>query len=297
MLCARLVVGALALDVVGAYQARPLLAASSSPALASAQRSRPPTLQQDQQQRAVPKPFTSFLNPKVPEGQQPVVELQELKNGAFNMWASDDGYTGRLFQLYAATMLFLSLPISYITFDQLPAELPQLFLAANMGTFAFVMLPFVARLRVGWGFVSGRLKARKTYYEAQQTGLFATKDKATRMRDRLIEREEVAPALGRIDASILALVTALALTVGSGEALTIALGEQGPSTLKTLVGEDATRFENRLKGDNDFAKREQLRAQRKAAEDGSGLKPTYCDSRYYRILAGGNSQGGVGCGD
>ena len=62
-------------------------------------------------------------------------------------------------------------------------------------------------------------------------------------------------------------------------------------------GDDAIRFENRLKGDNAFALREQQRAQRKAAADGSGLKPTYCDSRYYRILAGGNSQGGVGCGD
>ena len=29
--------------------------------------------------------------------------------------------------------------------------------------------------------------------------------------------------------------------------------------------------------------------------DGTGVKPGYCDSRYYKILAGGNSQGGVGC--
>ena len=26
------------------------------------------------------------------------------------------------------------------------------------------------------------------------------------------------------------------------------------------------------------------------------IKPLYCDSRYYKILAGGNGQGGVGCG-
>ena len=28
---------------------------------------------------------------------------------------------------------------------------------------------------------------------------------------------------------------------------------------------------------------------------GGMVKPGYCDSRYYKILAGGNSQGGVGC--
>ena len=41
--------------------------------------------------------------------------------------------------------------------------------------------------------------------------------------------------------------------------------------------------------------REQKRAQRKINEDGTGGKPLYCDSRYYKILAGGNGQGGVGC--
>ena len=57
------------------------------------------------------------------------------------------------------------------------------------------------------------------------------------------------------------------------------------------------RYTNRLRFDNDFARREQQRAQRKMAPDGSGGKPVYCDSRYYRILAGGNGQGGVGCSD
>ena len=32
-------------------------------------------------------------------------------------------------------------------------------------------------------------------------------------------------------------------------------------------------------------------------ETNGGVKPVYCDSRYYKILAGGNGQGGVGCGD
>ena len=92
--------------------------------------------------------------------------------------------------MYQFIMLFISLPVSYATFDQLPNELPQLFLAANIGTFA-VMLPFIARLRVGWGYVSERLKERKTYYEANQRGLFATKDREMQLRDRLIQQQEV----------------------------------------------------------------------------------------------------------
>ena len=63
-------------------------------------------------------------------------------------------------------------------------------LAANIGTFA-VMLPFIARLRVGWGYVSERLKERKTYYEANQRGLFATKDREMQLRDRLSQQQEV----------------------------------------------------------------------------------------------------------
>ena len=31
------------------------------------------------------------------------------------------------------------------------------------------------------------------------------------------------------------------------------------------------------------------------AGEQENVKPLYCDSRYYKILAGGNSQGGVGC--
>jgi hypothetical protein len=31
------------------------------------------------------------------------------------------------------------------------------------------------------------------------------------------------------------------------------------------------------------------------ARVGGEMRPLYCDSRYYRIMAGGNGQGGVGC--
>ena len=123
-----------------------------------------------------------FLNRGVPQDQQPIMELQNLRTQSFMDWAETDEYKSKLTNLYLAVMLFAALPISYTTFYNLPNELPQLLIAANIGAFP-VLIAFVLRLRVGWGFVSSRLSSRKIYYEAQQTGLLAPKDKATRMRD------------------------------------------------------------------------------------------------------------------
>lgn len=63
-----------------------------------------------------------------------------------------------------------------------------------------------------------------------------------------------------------------------------------------LCGSRSRLVRARLRADDEFAAKEQQRALRKMQDDGSGVKPAYCDSRYYRILAGGNGQGGVGCG-
>ena len=151
-------------------------------------RTRGPLLQE--QDVEVKREFNPFGQAAVPKGQQPLTELKELRRQHFYDWAESDAYKSKVTQVYQFIMLFISLPVSYATFDQLPNELPQLFLAANIGTFA-VMLPFIARLRVGWGYVSERLKERKTYYEANQRGLFATKDREMQLRDRLIQQQEV----------------------------------------------------------------------------------------------------------
>jgi len=239
-----------------------------------------------------------FFASDVPEEQQPVQELQALRSQAFYDWPElkDGGYKNKLVNLYAAIMLLISLPVSYTTFHQLPFELPQLIIAANIGTLA-VMIPFVLRLRVGWASVSQRLKENTFYYESQQRGLFAKKDRETSGRDRLIQREQVAPVLRRIDVSTAAITFALFLTLISAQVVTIAEGENGPTSLKTIYGNDALRYTNRLRGDDTFAREAQEKALRKGDPDGTGVKPGYCDSRYYRILAGGNSQGGVGCSD
>jgi hypothetical protein len=182
-----------------------------------------------------------------------------------------------------------------VTFYNLPEELPNLLVAANIGTFPAMFL-FVLRLRVGWGFVAGRLRASETYYEADQTGNVAKKDRETLFRDKLLYKNEVAPTLRRVDTSLAAVALASLLSLGGGQALVAVQGDAGPVTLKTLTGDEARRFENRLRGDNDFARAEQERALKRAGKDGE-VQPVYCNSRYYKILAGGNGQGGVGCGD
>ena len=264
---------------------QPLLAATAL------KRAPSPLLQQQTEEKGFSFPLP-FLQPGVPEDQQPTAELRNLKKQPFMQWAADEEYTSRLGTLYQAISLFLSLPVAYTTFYNLPGELPNLLVAANLGTIA-AMIPFVIRLRVGWGFVSQRLKSRSTYYEANERGIVAKKDKGDLLRDKLLEQNEVAPVLRRIDASLLGLGLALVLSFGSTEVLTAIQGESAPATLKTLTGSDAIRFENRLKSDNEFAAEQQRRAQVRNPDD---MKPAYCDSRYYKILAGGNGQGGVGCG-
>jgi len=231
----------------------------------------------------------------MPEGQGAVDELRQLRKQAFLDWASSEDYADKLVNLYGATMLLISLPVAYTTFDRLPEEIPQLLISANMGTLVF-MIGFVLRLRLSWGLVGERLREKKSYYEANQVGNFFTKDREERGRDQLLVKEVVSPSLRRIDVSLYAIFAALILTVGVGEVVTAIEGEAGPATLSPVVGEEAIRFNNKLRGDDEFAAREQQRARRRADENGEGVKPLYCDSRYYKILAGGNGQGGVGCG-
>lgn len=248
-----------------------------------------------------------FRNPfgqvRVPEEQQPARELVALKQAPFYDWAEGEGaeadsaYKFKLGLLYAACFAVVSLPVSSVTYSW--NDPTQLLLTATIGTSGAV-LPFVLRLRVGWGYVSRRLRARMTYFEDKDergdsiTGGTAEKDRGTLMRDRLVERSEVAPALRRLDASLVALLASLVVGIVALDGLALALGEQGPMVMKSLSGDEARDYTNRLRFDDEFAAREQQRAQRRSNKE-EALQPAYCSSRYYKILAGGNGQGGVGC--
>jgi hypothetical protein len=148
---------------------RPLLSRAPSPLLVESDTEKP-------RSGGFPLPF---FQQEVPEDQQASAELNALKRQFAGDWPADDGYNGKLFTLYAGLMLFISLPIAYTTFYVLPDEIPQLFIASNFGTFA-AMLAFVLKIRYDWGTVSGRLNSRTTYFEADQTGQRAQKDKGVR---------------------------------------------------------------------------------------------------------------------
>jgi hypothetical protein len=116
----------------------------------------------------------------------------------------------------------------------------------------------------------------------------------TAARDRLVADTQLKPIVDRLTKSILTISVSAVIGIAGLNGLALALGESGPMVPKVLVGEDAISFNNRLRSDEQFAAREQARARQKA-DRGLEVKPGYCDSRYYKILAGGNGQGGVGC--
>jgi hypothetical protein len=131
----------------------------------------------------------------------------------------------------------------------------------SAGTAAF-LLAFVLRLRLGWGFVQRRLKERVTYYEANQRGFLSRKEPEAALRDRLIERSQVAPSLRRIDKSLLPLLASIVVS-------TQALDASDVPVLRTLSGESATRYTNQLRGDDEFAAAEQAKARQRGGGDAS----------------------------
>merc|ERR1719247_3774717 len=110
-------------------------------------------LEQDPAKGSRSRDWAPFLQRDVPKEQQPAYELQELRRQSFQSWPEDDEYAQKLFNLYFAINFFVSLPVAFVTYNRLPAELAQLLLSANIGTLA-AMVPFIFRLRVGWGFAS-----------------------------------------------------------------------------------------------------------------------------------------------
>ena len=133
---------------------------------------------EEEQERGFPLPF---LQRSVPKGQQPSQELDALRRQAFAKWPESDEYNSKMQGLYFFISLIFSLPVSFVTFDQLPQELPQLLIAANIGTLGFLVL-FVGRLRLAWAEVSTRLKAKTTYYESNQRGNLARKEREASSR-------------------------------------------------------------------------------------------------------------------
>jgi len=217
-----------------------------------------------------PQPFNQ---PKVPTDQQPVLELRELRAEPFFDWAelAWPMLRQRLLLLYAGAFAF-SLPIALSTYGSL-AELPLALLGSSVGA-SGVTFAFVLRLRIGWSYVSGRLRDSTVYYERNQRGYEVKKDESVRARDKLIDEFEVQPMLRKVDDALKAGGLALALSALALHLLSPApYAQLEPSYLSSLSADDA------------LAAREQRRAQAGAE------RPSFCESRYYQAVAGAESNG------
>jgi len=96
------------------------------------------------------------------------------------------------------------------------------------------------------------------------------------MRDRLLDKYEVQPPLGKIDAALRIAVSSLVVSFGL---LRLVAAPYDP------YEQYGQAYLSRLESDSSLAAREQERARQSSA------KPAYCGSRYYSAIAGGGSNG------
>lgn len=164
-------------------------------------------------------------------------------------------------------------PISGATFTQ-DGYLLQKIAAANVGTLGLVLVLLI-RLYSGWGYVGARLQSKVIEYEESgwYDGNMEMKTEAELKRDQFLYKSDVQPAAERVKMLTLG---AAALWVASCVALNTAVAQ------KPLFNEYEPTVLNRVQYDDDYAN---------AAAKASAGRPTYCDNRYYRAVAGG----GQGC--
>ena len=222
-------------------------------------------------------PETSFGAESVPEAQRPVNEYLDVIRQPFFGWASmESGSRGlliRLVILYSVIFAVVCWPISGASFTQQGYLLQQL-AASNVGAM-FFLLVFMIRLYSGWGYVGSRLMSKTIEYE--ETGWYdgdiEMKTETELKRDRFLYNSEVKPVVDRVKTFTLAIggmCLASVLTLNVALSINPVFDEYDPDML------------SRLRYDEKLAE--------KAAQNSAG-RPTYCDNRYYRAVAGG----GQGC--
>lgn len=219
----------------------------------------------------------SFGAEVVPEGQRPVNEYIDMKAAPFFGWGSNevglDGLLKRLAVVYAVIFFVLGFPIAGATYTQ-DGYLLQKIAAANVGTMGFEVVLLI-RIYSGWGYVGDRLRSKTIEYE--ETGWYdgnmEAKTESELKRDKFLYQSDVRPAVDRLKT----------VTLGAG-ALFVAscIALNGANALKPTFQSYDPRVLNRVQQDDNFASQ---------AAAAAGGRPTYCDNRYYRAVAGG----GQGC--
>jgi len=222
-------------------------------------------------------PRTTFGAEAVPEGQRPANEYLDLISAPLFDWADEEsgskGLLLRLVALYGVSFGTVCWPISGATFTE-DGYLWHKLCASNVGSLGVIVFLLI-RLYTGWGYIGTRLTSKTIEYE--ETGWYdgeiEDKTKPEIARDLLLYRANVLPVKERLKTFTLA---AGALWLVSCVALNLVYQS------KPLFNEYDPDMLNKLTGDEKVAK---------VAQQQSNGRPTYCDSRYYRAVAGG----GQGC--
>lgn len=222
-------------------------------------------------------PETSFGSEAVPEGQRPINEYLEVLRQPLFGWATlesgSQGLLVRLLAVYGVSFAAVCYPIAGATYTQ-EGFLLQKLAASNVGAL-FVVLFLLIRLYSGWGYVGARLTSKVIEYEETgwYDGDFQLKTDTEQKRDKFLFQSKVKPVVDRLKSFTLA-------TGGLWVAACVACNVA--SSVQPRFDEYNPRMLERLQYDEKLAE--------KAALNSAG-RPTYCDNRYYRAVAGG----GQGC--
>jgi hypothetical protein len=222
-------------------------------------------------------PDTSFGAEAVPEAQRPVNEYMDVSNQPMFGWANKEsgskGLLTRLVLLYSISFAAVCYPIAGATFTK-EGYLVQKLAAANVGAIFLVMIVMI-RLYSGWDYLGQRLTSKVIEYE--ETGWYdgdiEMKTPTELQRDRFLYANEVKPVVERLKkftmaTAALCLVSVIAFNVAN--------------SAKPMFDQYDPDMLSQLRYDEKLAEQ---------AASSSGSRPTYCDNRYYRAVAGG----GQGC--
>ncbi|GMI48136.1 hypothetical protein TrCOL_g12082 [Triparma columacea] len=219
--------------------------------------------------------FKKFKGDEViPEEQLPILEYQNLLDEPFFDWATEGGgLVTKLSVLYGVLFAAVCYPISCQTWT-MDGYILQRLTASNIGALGTVLV-FLVRLFSGWSYIGSRLKSDFVIYEETgwYDGAVEKKSKEAKMRDTLVYNDDVRPVVDRLKTICLALAATWALSAGLFANV---------ASMKPIFNEYDPNFINQLNANDDLAEI--------AAKKANG-RPTYCDSRYYKAVAGG----GQGC--
>lgn len=223
------------------------------------------------------KPETSFGADAVPEAQRPVNEYLDVTSQPLFGWASNEsgsaGLLLRLGILYGVVFGAVCWPISGQTYTGDDFMLQRL-ASSNVGDLLFIIFVLI-RIYSGWGYLGSRLKSKVVEYEESgwYDGDFELKGKTELQRDKFLYTQEVKPVIDRLKTFIFASAGLWIVSIGG---LNLAV------RAKPLFNEYDPAMLEQVQYDEKLAN--------KAALNSDG-RPTYCNSRYYRAVAGG----GQGC--